>query len=60
MLKHFLDYWTNRNVKATRPVPDGEMFTLSVRRQEYLMKVIFYGLWCSVVGLTLIRQGSVS
>ena len=35
------------------------MFTLSVRRQEYLMKVIFYGLGCLAVGLTLIRHGSV-
>ena len=41
------------------PVPDGEMFTLSVRQQEYLMKVILYGLRCSAVGRTLIRQGSV-
>ena len=35
------------------------MFTLSVRRQEYLMKAIVYGLKCSAVGRTLIRQGSV-
>ena len=49
-------------VKAARPVPDGEMFTLSVRHQEYLMQEIFYGhgLRCSAVGQTLIRQGSVS
>ena len=47
-------------VNAARPVPDGEVFTLSVRRQEYLMKVIIYGFRCSAVGRTLIRQGSVS
>ena len=47
-------------VKAARPIPDGEMFTLSVRRQEYLMKVILYGLRCSAVSQTQIRQGSVS
>ena len=41
------------------PLSDGEMFTLSVRRQEYLMKAIVYGLKCSAVGRTLIRQGSV-
>ena len=35
------------------------MFTLSLRRQEYLMKLIFYGLRCSSVGRNLIRQGSV-
>ena len=29
-------------VKVARPVPNGEMFTLSVRRQECLKKVIFY------------------
>ena len=37
------------DVKAAGPVLDGEMFTaftLSVRRQEYVMKVIFYGLVC--------------
>ena len=33
-----------------------EMFTLSIRRQEYLMKVMFYGLRCSAVCHTLIRQ----
>ena len=43
-----------KHVKAARPVLDGEMFALSVRRQEYLMKVIFYGLRCSAVGGTLI------
>ena len=36
------------------------MFTLSVRRQEYLMKVIFSGLRCSAVGPTVIRQEIVS
>ena len=35
------------------------MFTLYVRRQEYVMKAIFYGLRCSAVGQTLIRQESV-
>ena len=48
-----------RDRKAARLVTDGEMFTLSVRRQEYLMKVIFYRLSCSAVGGTLIRQRSV-
>ena len=48
-----------RTVKAAHPVPDGEMFTLSVRRQEYLMKLIFYRLRYSAVDRTLIRQGSV-
>ena len=38
------------------PVANGEMFTLSVRRQEYLMKAIFYGLWCSAVGRTLYNR----
>ena len=47
------------SIKAARQVPDGEMFTLSVRYQEYLMKLIFYGLRCSAVGRTLIGQGSV-
>ena len=47
------------HVKAAR-VLDGEMFMLSVQRQEYLMKVIFNGLGCSTVGRTLIRQGPVS
>ena len=37
-------------VKAAGSVQDSEMFTLSVRRQECLMKVIFYELTCSVVG----------
>ena len=46
--------------KSACPLPDGEMFTLSVRRQKYLMKVILCGLRCSAVGRTLIRQGSVS
>ena len=40
-------------------VPDGEMFTLSVRRQEYLLKVISYVIRCSTVALTLIRQEAV-
>ena len=43
-----------------RPVLAGEMFMLSVQRQEYLMKVIFDGLKSSGVGRTLIRQESVS
>ena len=36
------------------------MLTLSVRRQEYLMKVILSGLRCSAVGQTVIRQETVS
>ena len=36
------------------------MFTQSVRHQDYLMKVIFYGPICSAIGRTVIRQGSVS
>ena len=47
------------NVKAARPVPHGEMFTLSVRHLEYLMKEISYRLRFSAVGRILIRQGSV-
>ena len=46
-------------INCVRLVQNGEMFTLSVQRQEYLMKVIFYGLRCSAVDRTLIRQGSV-
>ena len=46
--------------KTARPVPDGEMFTLAILRQEYLIQVIFYGLRCSAVVRTIISQGSVS
>ena len=45
---------------AARPVPDGKMFTLSIWRQEYLVKIIFYRRRCLAVGRTLIRHGSVS
>ena len=35
-------YYAPFKVKAACPIPDGEIFTLSVWRQEYLMKIIFY------------------
>ena len=50
----------SKYVKAARPVADDEMFTLSIRHQEYLKKAIFYGLRCSAIGRFLIRRGSVS
>ena len=36
--------WLITAADCIRPVPGGEIFTLSIRRQEYLMKAIFYGL----------------
>ena len=60
VVSRIIPHWLITASDCIGPVPDGEMFTLSVRRQEYLMKVIFYGLSCSAVGRTLIRQGSVS
>ena len=43
-----------------RVLPVTEMFTLSVRRQEYIMKVIFYGCRCSAVCRTIMKRESVS
>ena len=49
-----------RRVSAAHHVYAIMIFILSVRRQEYLMKVIFSGNRCSAVGPTVIRQGTVS
>ena len=55
--------WTGcalkRRVSVAHHVYAFMMFTLSVRRQEYLMKAIFSGVRCSAVGRTVIRQGTV-
>ena len=55
--------WTGcalkRRASAVHHVYAIIMFTLSVWRRDYLMKVIFSELRCSAVGRTVIRQGSV-